>query len=187
MAAICRESELLKLMKNYKNIFLGLLLLAFTCQTLWAATALTEETNLLKNIRKAVQNTFDNPVGFFDGVIDSDPQFSAFSQDIYGKIQQIVIEPPAPAYLREAKIYWDLNQNYDNYFVQYTVDGRSWFTARRTISRILGLGLAGCRIFIAVVGGRRLLRGGLGLSLALALGNVCGCIGCVGAAGTRSI
>jgi hypothetical protein len=114
-------------MKNLKNLFLGLLVLAFTHQILGAATALTEETNLLKNVRKSLQNTFENPIGFFDGVIDSDAQFSALSQDIYGKIQQIVVELPVSAYLREARVYWDPKENYDDYLVQYTVDGRSWF------------------------------------------------------------
>ena len=121
-------------MKIFKINFLIILFALFLTQNLTAAPVVSEDTNLLKSIRKSLQNTFENPLGFFDGVIDSDPQFSALSQDIYGKIQQIVVELPAPAYLREARVYWDLKNNYDDYFVQYTVDGRSWFNLKRVKS-----------------------------------------------------
>jgi len=129
MAGICRESELL--MKKLIKILFVLVFIAMQCPWL---LSLTDETNVLGSIRKATQNTFENPVGFFDGVIDSDQNYSASVTLSRDKIQQIAVELPRPIYMGTAKVYFDLKNYNENFQLQYTLDGRSWLNL--TLKRI---------------------------------------------------
>ncbi len=91
------------------------------CQAVFAAP--TNETNIALDIHRSVRTTFVNTGGMFDGVISSDPQFSAKSGDFYKKIQEAYVVLPKPYYVRQIKIYWDKASYYSNYTLQISDDG----------------------------------------------------------------
>lgn len=107
-----------------RKIIIGISIIMIGCIA-WAIP--TNDTDIALGITKAIRTTFENTGGCFDGVISSDPQFSAKSGDLYNIYQQIFVELPKPFYVRQIKIYWDKASYYPNYNILISADGVSLF------------------------------------------------------------
>jgi F5/8 type C domain-containing protein len=78
----------------------------------------TNDTNIARDISKSIKTTFQNTGGIFDGVADSDPQFSAKSGSLYNVVQEIKVKLSKPFYVRQIKVFWDKDSYYDAYNLQ---------------------------------------------------------------------